>query len=316
MTAPSTLDDVLTDRQLRFVFEYLIDQNASAAAARAGYSEQSRASQGKELMKNEAVRERIRLELASLLAEAGCSEMTLIRERRRAAFFRAEQMLGAGWEPLPPGEMAEEARRAVEVCTAVGKAGPVIKVRQPDRHKALRALERVHERLDKANQAYWARLEKEGRCRRLAEIEAMDAPVDEAGVENGEMSGVLHGAGPGLAASGVENPEKEGDLSGVGQAPARGGARWADGGGEAAARADAREERVDEKPGVLSGWAGGAGAPAGPPAGRRAVPDLDLERVAAMPGALPAGVAADHAPLAAHWLMRNAPLPSGVLRVA
>jgi phage terminase small subunit len=408
MTASSTLDDALTDRQLRFVFEYLIDQNASAAAARAGYSEKSRASQANELMKNEAVRERIRLELASLLAEAGCSEMQLILERRRAAFFRAEQMLGAGWEPLPPGEMAEEVRRAVEVCTAMGRGGPVVKVRQPDRHKALRALERVHERLEKANEAYWARLEKEGRCRSLVEIEAMDAQEGQAGAENGEKSWDLYGGtGEGAAAQVVENAEKDGGLSGFGQRAApfdrlrangsgRGisekpaglsgdGQRAApfdglrangdgrvisekpavlSGDGQRAApfdrlRANGSGRGISEKPAVLSGdgqgaapfdglkasgsgWeisetpaelAGGAGAPAG----RMAVPNLILKGVADLAvgparGAVPAparaaanrkplaahnqSLAANNQPLAAHWLMRNAPPPSGLLRVA
>ncbi|MDB5805535.1 MAG: Terminase small subunit [Betaproteobacteria bacterium] len=41
--------DALTHRQERFVFEYLKDQNASAAAC-AGYSAESRASQASELM--------------------------------------------------------------------------------------------------------------------------------------------------------------------------------------------------------------------------------------------------------------------------
>ncbi|HEY4371735.1 MAG TPA: terminase small subunit, partial [Burkholderiales bacterium] len=36
----------LTDRQERFVLEYLNDQNASAAAARAGYTARNMAAQG------------------------------------------------------------------------------------------------------------------------------------------------------------------------------------------------------------------------------------------------------------------------------
>jgi len=44
----------LTDRQERFVFEYLKDQNASAAAERAGYTAKNMASQGNELMNNPA----------------------------------------------------------------------------------------------------------------------------------------------------------------------------------------------------------------------------------------------------------------------
>jgi phage terminase small subunit len=204
MTSPSLAepDGTLTDRQLRFVFEYLIDQNASAAAVRAGYSEKSRASQANELMNNEAVRERIRLELSSLLAEAGCSELQLILERKRAAFFRAVKMFKSGWEVLPLDEMEEETRRALEVSTVMGKNGPVIKVRQPDRHKALRALEKVHERLEKINEAYYAKMEREGRCLSLEEIEAMDGGGIEVPIENPEKSQVFSGLGQGAAAKG------------------------------------------------------------------------------------------------------------------
>jgi phage terminase small subunit len=230
MTAASTLDDKLTFRQLRFVFEYLIDQNASAAAVRAGYSEASRASQGSELMKNEAVRDRIRIELSSLLAEVQCSELQLIMERKRAAFFRAVKMFKSGWEVLPLDEMEEETRRALEVSTVMGKGGPVIKVRQPDRNKALRALERVHERLEKINEAYYAKLEREGTVKSLEEIEAMDGGGVQTPVEIAEKSWGLSGSGQGAA--------PEGGL-----------------------RANGGECEIVEKPSVFSGSEVGSGLP-------------------------------------------------------
>lgn len=59
----------LTFRQERFVFEFLKDQNASAAAARAGYTARNMAAQGNELMNNPAIRERVRRE-EDLLAAA------------------------------------------------------------------------------------------------------------------------------------------------------------------------------------------------------------------------------------------------------
>jgi phage terminase small subunit len=254
MTSPSLAepDGTLTDRQLRFVFEYLIDQNASAAAVRAGYSEKSRASQANELMNNEAVRERIRLELSSLLAEAGCSELQLILERKRAAFFRAVKMFKSGWEVLPLDEMEEETRRALEVSTVMSKSGPVVKVRQPDRHKALRALERVHERLEKINEAYYAKVEKEGRCPSLEEIEAMDGGGVEVATESSEKPMVFSGCGQGTAPEGglrgngaeFMNLEKPAVFSGL----------------AAGAGAGVLANQNPEHPQVLSGWRSGAGA--------------------------------------------------------
>jgi phage terminase small subunit len=185
MTEPlaATPDDTLTYRQLRFIFEYLIDQNASAAAVRAGYSEKSRASTANELMNNPAVQARLREEMQSLLAEARCTALDLMKERMRAAFFRAEKMFSKGWEMRALEEMEQETRDALEVRSVSRKSGPVLHIRQPDRDKALRALEKVHERLERLNEKYWARLEKEGKIKSLAEIEAMDG----GGVEQAEV---------------------------------------------------------------------------------------------------------------------------------
>jgi phage terminase small subunit len=307
MTSPSLVepDGTLTDRQLRFVFEYLIDQNASAAAARAGYSAASRASQGSELMKNEAVRERIRLELSSLLAEAQCSELQLIMERKRAAFFRAVKMFRSGWEVLPLDEMEEETRRALEVSTVMGKGGPVVKVRQPDRNKALRALERVHERLEKINQAHYARMEREGRCKSLEEIDAMDEAYAKAEAEKAEKSSGLYGSADRAGVPGVEIVEKDQGFSGFGQGAAPfDGLRANGSGGEdlekpavflgAVAGAGLRADQISQRPMVLSG---SSGVTAGQAAWRGGAPDVAARPVSAL-------------------LMRNAPAPSGQLRVA
>ena len=55
----STSDGVgkLTDKQKRFVEEYLVDLNATQAAIRAGYSEQTAYSIGQRLLKKEAIQQ-------------------------------------------------------------------------------------------------------------------------------------------------------------------------------------------------------------------------------------------------------------------
>ncbi|HEX4329357.1 MAG TPA: terminase small subunit [Burkholderiales bacterium] len=164
------MDTTLTFRQERFVFEYLKDQNASAAAARAGYTAKNMAAHGNELMSNPAVRDRVRFEMQSLLAEIRCSALELMKQRMRAAFFDAGKLV-QGWEPIALEELDEETRRAVEVRTVLRKGDPVVHVKQPDRHKALRALEKVHERLDQLNEKYYAKLEKAGEIPSLEEIE-------------------------------------------------------------------------------------------------------------------------------------------------
>lgn len=78
----------LTDRQVRFCEEYLIDLNATQAAIRAGYSEKTANEQGARLLANVSVQEKI----AELKAErAKRTEMTqdsVIQEL--AAVARAE----------------------------------------------------------------------------------------------------------------------------------------------------------------------------------------------------------------------------------
>jgi len=150
----------LTDRQERFVFEYLKDQNASAAAERAGYSARSRASQAGELMRIPAVRERIRIEMQSLLAELRLSALDLMKERMRAAFFRAGKLFDASGQLLGFEEMEAEVRDSLVISGKWRKGEPEVRFRQPNREPALRALERVHERLEKLNEAHYAALER------------------------------------------------------------------------------------------------------------------------------------------------------------
>jgi len=215
------MDTPLTFRQERFVFEYLKDQNASAAAARAGYTAKNMAAQGNELMSNPAVRDRVRFEMQSLLAEIHCSALELMKQRMRAAFFDAGKLL-KGWDPIALEELDEETRRAVEVKTVLRKGDPVVHVKQPDRHRALRALEKVHERLDRLNEQHYARLEKAGELPSLEEIErradealaAERAEAEAAARDISEKRQVLSGSEPGAEIKVVHFSEKPMVLSG------------------------------------------------------------------------------------------------------
>jgi len=187
----------LTFRQERFALEYLKDQNASAAAARAGYQAKNMAAQGHELLNNPAIRERVRGEMEAMLAEIRCSALALMKQRMQAAFFDAGKLFKGGWELRSPEELDEETRAAVEVSAVTRKSGPVVKMKQPDRDRALRALEKVHERLDRLNEAHYAALEKAGKVPTLAQIEARDAAeATEAPDENREKCRVLPDGGP------------------------------------------------------------------------------------------------------------------------
>jgi phage terminase small subunit len=239
----------LTFRQERFALEYLKDQNASAAAARAGYMAKNMAAQGHELLNIPAIRDRIRMEMDAMLAEIRCSAFALMKQRMKAAFFDAGKLFKGGWELRAPEELDAETRSAVEVTSVTRKSGPVVRMKQPDRDRALRALEKVHERLEKLNEAHYAALEKAGKLPTLEEIEAMDAgEVSAQPVENAEKCRVLSGSTFHLADLGSPGPVP--GLSERGTRPSTGSGRTA------------RECDISEKPRVLSGSAGGLNASA------------------------------------------------------
>jgi len=102
--------------------------------------------------------------MQSLLAELGVSALDLMKERKRAAFFRAGRLFDADGRVLRIEELEAEVRDALIISVDWRRGEPVMRWRMPNREPALRALERVHERLEKLNEAYYAQLEREARA--------------------------------------------------------------------------------------------------------------------------------------------------------
>ncbi|HEY4373549.1 MAG TPA: hypothetical protein VGN52_16580, partial [Burkholderiales bacterium] len=75
-------------------------------------------------------------------------------------FFRAGKLFDASGRLLGFEEMEQEVRDALVIGGTWRKGEPEIRFRMPNREPALRALERVRERLDKLNEAHYAALEK------------------------------------------------------------------------------------------------------------------------------------------------------------
>lgn len=69
----------LTDKQKRFVEEYLIDLNATQAAIRAGYSPKRASEQGHQLLQKTTVSEAISKAMAERSRRTGISQDTLKR---------------------------------------------------------------------------------------------------------------------------------------------------------------------------------------------------------------------------------------------
>lgn len=77
----------LNDKQKRFVEEYLIDLNATQAAARAGYSEKTAYSQGQRLLKNVEVQTDIQRLQAERSERTGITADRVVEEIAKHAFL-------------------------------------------------------------------------------------------------------------------------------------------------------------------------------------------------------------------------------------
>lgn len=115
----------LTDKQKRFVDEYLIDLNATQAAVRAGYSEKTAYSQGQRLLKNVEVAEAIRIGQAKAAETAEVTIARVLQELSRIGFSDLRNAFTEAGALKPPREWDDDLAAsiaAVEVVTRnVGK---------------------------------------------------------------------------------------------------------------------------------------------------------------------------------------------------
>jgi len=138
----------LTDKQERFIYEYLLDQNASAAVRRAGYSGRSAGAQAAELMHHPQVRARIRAELAQMFAELRVTAVRLLRQRTRVAFFDPGKLFDAEGKPLALKDLDPDTRAALVIHYDINpKGGITTRVRSPNCNAALTALEKGYARM-------------------------------------------------------------------------------------------------------------------------------------------------------------------------
>ncbi|MEK4473335.1 terminase small subunit [Paenibacillus sp. FSL R7-0048] len=83
----------LTDKQQKFVDEYLIDLNATQAAIRAGYSVKTAKEIGAENLSKPHIRARIDERLAVLSRRTGINQERIMRELARIAFLNAPDVV-------------------------------------------------------------------------------------------------------------------------------------------------------------------------------------------------------------------------------
>jgi len=101
--------ELVRPRHERYCQEYLVDLNQTRAAARAGYSPRSAGRQGGELMKNEAVRARIRELSEERARNTGVTRERVVRELARVAFANAMDAMREFRACSPPDARADDA---------------------------------------------------------------------------------------------------------------------------------------------------------------------------------------------------------------
>lgn len=113
----------LTDKQATFVRQYLVDQNATQAAIRAGYSAKTAASQGERLLRNAEIRAAVAAGQASLAERVGITAERVLRERARIAFFDPRKLLDEDGNPKPLQDLDDDAAAAIAGLDVVQMMG-------------------------------------------------------------------------------------------------------------------------------------------------------------------------------------------------
>lgn len=150
----------LTPKQERFVQEYLVDLNATAAAKRAGYSEKTADRIGPELLGKTCVSEAIQKEKEARQKRTNITQDMVIRECAKLAFFDVRKLFDANGKPLDISSLDSDTAAAlvgldvqdVYEDTGGGKqfVGYLKKYKMADKLKALELLGRHTGAFDRA----------------------------------------------------------------------------------------------------------------------------------------------------------------------
>lgn len=132
----------LTEKQKRFVEEYLVDLNATQAAIRAGYSPNTAEQAGSRMLSFVKVQNSINIQLAERSRRTGINQDRVIQELAKIAFVNITDIVNNDCEILPDAEEADLAAiESVKVKTIPTKSGEVGVEREVKLSSKLKALE-------------------------------------------------------------------------------------------------------------------------------------------------------------------------------
>jgi phage terminase small subunit len=136
----------VTDKQIKFCEEYMIDLNATQAAIRAGYSNKTANEQGSRLLANVKIRARIDAAIAAQSRRTGINADVVIRELARVGRLNAGKVVNFG-DATVKGDATDDdlaAISSVKVKTSKSDQGTTVEreVKFHDKTKALELLGR------------------------------------------------------------------------------------------------------------------------------------------------------------------------------
>jgi len=131
----------LTEKQKKFVEEYLVDLNATQAAIRAGYSPKTASDEGYKLVHKGRVASRIAREMAERSRRTGITQDRVLRELARVAFLHPENVIDFDTAEVRPNASVDDLAcvNGCKVKTMSGDNGDMVEreVKLADKVKAL-----------------------------------------------------------------------------------------------------------------------------------------------------------------------------------
>lgn len=167
----------LTPKQKRFVAEYLIDLNATAAARRAGYSAKTADRIGPELLGKTCVSEAIQQEIQEREKRTEITQDMVLRETAKLAFFDIRKMFDKNGKPLDISELDADTAAALvgldvqDISDSDGNyIGFAKKYKMADKLKALELLGRHLGTWEPKDDGPKDEIEEDGLSRSLREL--------------------------------------------------------------------------------------------------------------------------------------------------
>jgi len=139
-------DGKLTARQERFVEEYLIDQNATQAAIRAGYKAKAATQCASRLLRFANVAKAVTNRKFAILTAAGVTQKDIVKELTRIGFSEQRGLMTWGPDGVKLRESDEltddQAAAVAEVSETRTASGGALRLKTHDKVRALELLGR------------------------------------------------------------------------------------------------------------------------------------------------------------------------------